>query len=157
MATINPTPHSPAKPNASRTSHVSIPIAEYDAFVANAAAAGPSRDAIERAAAMFADPATKWYDAESILKNIVADGLSHVRQESGLTQAQLGELANMPQSQVSRLEKTIDAATIRVLRRIATALTRNPPLSLTPAIASASAKSKVSPARTPRTSQRRAV
>lgn len=112
----------------STPTHVQVPIAEYQALVATAAASGPSRAAIERAAALATNPDTTWFSADDVLKDIVVEGLTHVREQSGMTQSELGKLAAMPQSQVSRLESNIDAATVRVLRRIAIALKGAQPL-----------------------------
>lgn len=112
-----------------RTTHYLVPAAEYEGLVAGrkaeprgAASPGPSRSAIEEAARMLESPSTVWHSADDVMRGIVSQGLSSVREQSGLTQAQLGKLASMPQSQVSRIEKDLDSATMRVIRRIAAAL-----------------------------------
>ncbi|MCX5690662.1 MAG: helix-turn-helix transcriptional regulator [Planctomycetota bacterium] len=112
-----------------RTTHYLVPAAEYEVLVASrkaepreAASHGPSRSAIEEAARMLESSATVWHSADDVMRGIVSHGLSAVREQSGLTQAQLGKLASMPQSQVSRIEKDLDSATMRVIRRIAAAL-----------------------------------
>lgn len=76
------------------------------------------RDLVERLAA----PAADWVDdAEARL--IVAGGeLAAARKRAGLTQKQLGERLALPQSQISRIEKNPDRATVRTMRRIANAL-----------------------------------
>jgi transcriptional regulator with XRE-family HTH domain len=71
---------------------------------------------------MLESSSTVWHSADDVMRGIVSQGLSAVREQSGLTQAQLGKLASMPQSQVSRIEKDLDSATMRVIRRVAAAL-----------------------------------
>ena len=110
------------------TTHYLVPAAEYEGLIdagrvePRVAPQGPSRAAIEQAAKLLESPTTIWHDAEEVMRGIVSNGLIAVREQSGLTQAQLGRLASMPQSQVSRLEKDLDGATMRVLKRIAAAL-----------------------------------
>lgn len=103
-----------------RRTHVLVPAAEYDR--AAASGNGPSRRAVEAAARVLNDPGTVWHDAESVLAEIVRSGVEKARRERGLTQAELGKLLGMPQSQVSRLERNPDGTTLRVLRRVAEAL-----------------------------------
>jgi DNA-binding XRE family transcriptional regulator len=114
-----------------RTTHYLVPAAQYEVLVAArkpeprdvaSNAHGPTRAAIEQAAQMLESPTTVWHDADDVMRGIVSHGLSAVREQSGLTQAQLGKLASMPQSQVSRIEKDLDSSTMRVIRRIAAAL-----------------------------------
>jgi hypothetical protein len=82
----------------------------------------PSTQDIARAAAVLSDPNTVWHDGEEVLHELLTKGLAPARESRGLTQAQLGKAAGMPQSQVSRLERDLESTTVRTVRRLANAI-----------------------------------
>ena len=53
---------------------------------------------------------------------LAAERIAKARKAKGLTQKQLGEKLNLPQSQISRIERNPDRTTVRTLKRIARAL-----------------------------------
>ena len=81
--------------------------------------APPTPEEIANAVRLSDDPDAEWYDANDVLWEIVRTGLASVRKEQGLTQEQLGAALGVSQSHVSRMEKSLDGVTLRVLRRIA--------------------------------------
>jgi ribosome-binding protein aMBF1 (putative translation factor) len=87
---------------------------------------GPSRTTIRRAAAILTSSKTKWIDANSLLPELVAAGLSEARKQRGMTQAELGRRLSLPQSRISKIESNPDAVTLRLLKRLAAALNRQP-------------------------------
>lgn len=97
-----------------RTTHVLVPIEEYERLTLAAMA----RDA-ERS---LADPATKWTDLEDFAAQVAGDKLAAARKARGLTQTELGKKLGMPQAQVSRIERNPDRTTLATLKRIARAL-----------------------------------
>jgi DNA-binding XRE family transcriptional regulator len=105
--------------DAGNVTHMVVPIEQYHSLMEAAASQAPSTDAIARAAAMLNDPSTRWHDAESVLHDLLDTGVQAVRSKAGMTQAALGKAAGMPQSQVSRLEKNLENASVKTVRRIA--------------------------------------
>lgn len=65
---------------------------------------------------------TKWVDVDAVGKLLAGRKLIAVRKSRRLTQIQLGKLVGVPQSQISRLERNPESATIKFLRRVAKAL-----------------------------------
>lgn len=108
-------------PDGART-HVIVPADEYDRM--RNASRQPSEDAIERAAAALNNPNSVWHDANDVLADILRDGLKRARKSTGLTQAQLGRRVGLTQPQLSRLEKDSDKMTLKLVRKVAAALSK---------------------------------
>lgn len=106
-------------PDGARATHVLLSMQEYRELTAAAAAAAPTEGEVSRALQVLDDPGQEWSDGEALLGQILRDGLAELRKRHGLTQAALGKLVGMPQSQVSRLENNLESTTLRVLRLIA--------------------------------------
>jgi DNA-binding XRE family transcriptional regulator len=85
----------------------------------------PSEEFVRQAAAILTSKRTKWHDANQVLPEIIIAGLAATRKQLGLTQAELGKRLGLPQSRISKIESNPDAITLRLLKRIAAALTRN--------------------------------
>jgi|GEM_PF-7032693 len=85
---------------------------------------GPSEASIRKAAAILTSKRTKWHDANDVLPEIIMAGLATTRKQLGLTQAELGKRVGLPQSRISKIESNPDAITVRLLKRLAAALTR---------------------------------
>jgi transcriptional regulator with XRE-family HTH domain len=68
------------------------------------------------------DPEDQWVDADELRIQLAAERIAAARKAAGLTQKQLGEKLNLPQSQISRIERKPDHTTVRTLKRIAKAL-----------------------------------
>jgi ribosome-binding protein aMBF1 (putative translation factor) len=68
------------------------------------------------------DPEDQWVDADELRVELAAERIAAARKAAGLTQKQLGEKLNLPQSQISRIERKPDHTTVRTLKRIAKAL-----------------------------------
>lgn len=104
--------------------HVMVPVGEFLRLVGEHAVEHPSEEAVRAAAAIYQDPATEWHDAEGVFRRLLADGIAEVRRGFGLSQTELGERAGMSQSAVSRCEGDPEGVSVRVLRKIAEALSR---------------------------------
>lgn len=126
MSNIPKTTHSAVVGPDGKTTHVLVPAAEYEALLDRAKADEPSDGTVEEAIRILSDKSTRWYDAEDLVLEVLKRGLREIRRSRGLTQAELGRLLRVPQSRVSRLEKNPEAATLRVLKRVAAALARYP-------------------------------
>lgn len=116
-----------------KVTHVLIPKAEYDELTRRAAhgrasppGGGPGEGAVQDAVRVLSDPSTRWHDAEGVLQDLVSRGLGAVRESRGLSQARLGTMLGLAQSQVSRYERNPGSVSVRVLKRIARALARPP-------------------------------
>jgi DNA-binding XRE family transcriptional regulator len=85
---------------------------------------GPSEASIRKAAAILTSKRTKWHDANEVLPEIIIAGLAATRKQFGFTQSELGKRVGLPQSRISKIESNPDAITVRLLKRLAAALTR---------------------------------
>jgi DNA-binding XRE family transcriptional regulator len=97
-----------------RTTHVILPIDEYEALVRAAE--------VRRLEAKLEDPKRKWIPAEVAALSIAGGWIAQARRKAGLTQKQLADRLGVQQSQVSRIERNPDRTTVRTLTRIAAAL-----------------------------------
>ncbi len=61
-------------------------------------------------------------DADALALELVGQRIAKARKAAGLTQVLLGKKLNLPQSQISRIERNPDRTTVRTLKRIARAL-----------------------------------
>ncbi len=61
-------------------------------------------------------------DADEFALELAGQRIAKARKAAGLTQVQLGKKLNLPQSQISRIERNPDRTTVRTLKRIARAL-----------------------------------
>ncbi len=123
--------HAPVLGPDGKTAYRLVPADEYARLTRAArprsrARAGPSDAAVADALSILADPATTWHDANDVVFDIVRRGLKQVRRELGLTQAELGKLLRLPQPRVSRIENNPDAISLRLLKRIARILAKQP-------------------------------
>jgi len=100
-----------------RTAHVLVPLDEYEEMVG-----AELRDMVRSAIAKLNDKKTKWIDADEVARQLAGQRVAKARKAAGLTQKQLGEKLNLPQSQISRIERNPDRTTVRSLKRIARAL-----------------------------------
>jgi DNA-binding XRE family transcriptional regulator len=97
-----------------RATHVLLPIDQYEELL-NALEA-------HELAAKLDDPSTKWIPAEQAALQIAGSWLAEARKKAALTQKQLADRVGVPQSQISRIEKSPDHTTLRTMKRIAAAL-----------------------------------
>lgn len=68
------------------------------------------------------DANTEWVDAGEAGRRLAADRIVNARKAAGLTQKQLGDKLSLPQSQISRIERSPDHTTVRTMKKIAKAL-----------------------------------
>ena len=64
-------------------------------------------------------------DADDFGVELARDAIVEARKKAGLTQKQLGKKLDLPQSQISRIERHPDRTTVRTLRKMARALNVN--------------------------------
>lgn len=106
--------------------HVVVPIGDFERLQAEhqalEASTAPSQSEIDAALRVLHDPATAWHDAGTVFEQLVRRGLAPLRKERGLTQSDLAAMLELSQAQVSRLERDLDGASLRLLRKIATLL-----------------------------------
>lgn len=123
MASI---PHYPTVQKDGVVTHVLVPVEEFERLRLvrdeEPEAAAPSDAEIAEAVRVLEDPGTRWHDAEAVLWEIVRGGLAAVRKERGLTQEELAARLGVAQPQISRMERSLEGTTVRVLRRLAAAL-----------------------------------
>ncbi len=98
----------------SRTTHVILPIDEYERLMLADMAADAHRVA--------ADPQSKWVDVDDFFAQVTAKRLVAARKAQGVTQQELANRLGVAQTQISRIEKNPDRTTLRTLKRIAKAL-----------------------------------
>jgi DNA-binding XRE family transcriptional regulator len=115
----------PTVTNNGQVTHVMVPIAEFEKMKGSAGAA-PSSSDIDEAVRTLNDATESWHDADAVLASLLRDGLASVRKAHGLTQQELARALDLSQPQVSRLEKSLDGATVRMLRRLATMFVGKP-------------------------------
>jgi DNA-binding XRE family transcriptional regulator len=96
--------------------YVLVPSDEYERLVI----AGAAIEGVRRLEDV--DDASKWADADDLALQIAGDRIARARKKAGLTQTELGRKLNLPQSQISRIERNPDRTTVRTLKRIAKAL-----------------------------------
>jgi len=94
--------------------YVLVPVEEYERLVI--------ASMVESAIAKLDDPDSEYVDADDFALELAAERIAKARKAKGLTQKQLGEKLNLPQSQISRIERNPDRTTVRTLKRIARAL-----------------------------------
>ena len=99
-----------------KTTHVLVPIEEYERVLLAGMAAAAVRQ-IESSS-----DEDDCVDADQIRIELAAERIARARKGARLTQTQLGRKLGIPQSQISRIERNPDHTTIRTLRRIAKAL-----------------------------------
>ncbi len=97
-----------------RTAYVLVPIDEYEELI--------KASMVQRAIAQIESGDNDFVDADDFALELAAERIAKARKAKGLTQKQLGEKLNLPQSQISRIERNPDRTTVRTLKRIARAL-----------------------------------
>lgn len=97
-----------------RTTHVMVPIDEYERLMLAEMAADAER--------ISSDPATKWTNVDDFFADVAAKRLVTARKAKGITQQELANRLGIAQTQISRIEKNPDRTTLRTLKRIAKAL-----------------------------------
>lgn len=97
-----------------RPTHVLVPIDEYEELIKSGMVA--------RAVAQIESGDDDFVDAGDFALVLAAERIAKARKAKGLTQKQLGEKLNLPQSQISRIERNPDHTTVRTLKRLARAL-----------------------------------
>ena len=98
-----------------KPAYVLVPVAEYEELVKARLAAGAL-------AKMNDDDDTAWVNADDLALEFAAQRIAVARKAAGFTQKALGEKLNIPQSQISRIERKPDHTTVRTLKKIARAL-----------------------------------
>ncbi len=82
----------------------------------------PDAVAAREALKSIADPAALWIDAGSVRLRVAGSRIAAIRKARGLSQDALGRMVDLPQSQISRLERDPDRASVATLKRLAEAL-----------------------------------
>jgi len=101
--------------NGVQPTHVLVPIDEYEELV--------KASMVERAIATLDDDENvEWVDADDFAIELAAERVTAARKAAGLTQKQLADRLDLPQSQISRIERHPDHITVRTLKRVARAL-----------------------------------
>src|SRR2546423_281315 len=85
--------------------HVLVPVKEYQDMLLRTAASDATR--------ILDDPSTKWIDADDAMRRFAGSRVAAARKARGLTQRELGDRLNIPQSQISRIERNPDRTTLR--------------------------------------------
>ncbi len=98
-----------------KPAYVLVPVAEYEELVKARLAAGAL-------AKMNDDDDTAWVNADDLALEFAAERIAAARKAAGFTQKALGDKLNIPQSQISRIERKPDHTTVRTLKKIARAL-----------------------------------
>lgn len=91
-----------------------VPLDEYQHMIARQMAVEARKE--------LDDPNTEWFDADEVFAHFAATNVAQVRKAKGLTQKQLGDILGVPQSQISRIERNPDSASMRTMKRVAKAL-----------------------------------
>ena len=97
-----------------RTAYVLVPIDEYEELI--------KTRMVQHAIAQIESSDNDFVDADDFALELAAERIAKARKAKGLTQKQLGAKLNLPQSQISRIERNPDRTTVRTLKRIARAL-----------------------------------
>jgi len=98
-----------------KPAYVLVPVAEYEELVKARLTAGAL-------AKMNDDDDTAWVNADDLALEFAAQRIAAARKAAGFTQKALGEKLNIPQSQISRIERKPDHTTLRTLKKVARAL-----------------------------------
>ena len=96
------------------TTYVLVPVEDYEQLV--------KADMVEKAIRKLERDDADFVDPDDLALDLAAERIARARKAAGLTQKQLGEKLNLPQSQISRIERNPDHTTVRTLKRIARAL-----------------------------------
>lgn len=91
-----------------------IPIEDYEKLFLQQIA--------RSAAPMLNDPDYEWFEFDDVRAMFAGQKIAAARKAKALTQAKLGKLVGMPQSQISRLEKNPDASSMKLIKKVAKAL-----------------------------------
>lgn len=115
-----PLPDEPAQVmTGNRVTHVVIGIDEYERLVKRSmeldAVAQIEREKV-------GDDSAEWIDHRDFAAQLAGDAIAKARKGQGMTQKQLADKLDMPQSQISRIERNPDRTTIRTIKKIAKAL-----------------------------------
>lgn len=94
--------------------YVLVPVDEYERLI--------KAEMANVAMAQLEDADTEWVDAADLAVELAGERIAKARKAAGMTQQQLGAKLNLPQSQISRIERRPDRTTVRTLKRIARAL-----------------------------------
>jgi HTH-type transcriptional regulator / antitoxin HipB len=94
--------------------HVLMTVEDYERLM--------DRLMVRSAIAKLDDPNTEYIDAWEAGRRLAADRIINARKAAGLTQKQLGDKLGLPQSQISRIERSPDHTTVRTMKKIAKAL-----------------------------------
>ncbi len=97
-----------------RVEYVLVPVDEYERLI--------KAEMANVAMAQLEDADTEWVDAADLAVELAGERIAKARKAAGMTQQQLGAKLNLPQSQISRIERRPDRTTVRTLKRIARAL-----------------------------------
>jgi DNA-binding XRE family transcriptional regulator len=101
-------------PSSDHPLYAVVPIATYAKLL--------KHEAFDEAERVLSDPKAEWIDWEDAVAILAGSRIAAARKKRGMTQAQLGKLLGIPQSQVSRLEKNPDRTSVAMLKRVAAAL-----------------------------------
>ena len=94
-----------------------VPVEDYERLVKAEMIQSAIRKVTER------DPdKVKWVKAEDFAMKLASERIVEARKAAGLSQKQLGQKLGMPQSQISRIERSPDHTTVRTIQKIARAL-----------------------------------
>lgn len=106
--------------------HVIVPVKDYERLTGEhpSSLVPPPDDVVRAAMEIYKDPKTKWHDAQAVFGELLATGIAQVRQSLGLSQSQLAERAGVSQSKISRCEQDPDGVSVRMLKKIAEAMSR---------------------------------
>lgn len=106
--------------------HIIVPVGDYERLTGeHPMSLKPPSDEIVRAATeIYNNPDTKWHDADSVFAVLLERGIADVRQKMGISQTRLGERMDVSQSKISRAEQDPEGVSIRMLKRIAEALSK---------------------------------
>lgn len=94
--------------------HVQMTVEDYERLV--------DRIMVHAAIAKLNDPNTKYISAKQAGFQLAGLEIAEARKAAGLTQKQLGAKLGLPQSQISRIERSPDHTTVRTMKKIAKAL-----------------------------------
>lgn len=94
--------------------YVLVPVDEYEQLI--------KADMVKQAVKQIESKDNDFVDADDVAMKIAGDRIARARKSAGLTQQQLAKKLNIPQSQISRIERNPDHTTIRTLKRVAKAL-----------------------------------
>jgi len=79
----------------------------------------PDAEQSQFARELLHHPSTRWQSAESIMFQLIAEGLRSVRERHNMTQQELANAIDVTQPHVSRLEQDLDGVPLRLFRKLA--------------------------------------